>query len=127
MQRLAGAMTALLGGAATGVFGPIEAFAEEPPNPVPGPGLDNWLGEIVLVPYNFAPRGFAFCEGQELPVSQNQALFSLIGNYYGGDGRTTFNLPDTRPLEATSKKVARTTRPPFRHAIALIGNFPSRA
>lgn len=127
MQRLAGAMTALLGGAATGVFGPIEAFAEEPPNPVPGPGLDNWLGEIVLVPYNFAPRGFAFCEGQELPVSQNQALFSLIGNYYGGDGRTTFNLPDTRPLEETSKKMARTTRPPFRHAIALIGSFPSRA
>lgn len=127
MQRLAGAMTVVLGGAATGVIRPIEAIAEEPPDSVPGPGMDNWIGEIVLVPYNFAPRGFAFCEGQELPISQNQALFSLIGTYYGGDGRTTFRLPDTRPLEETSKKVVRAARPPFRHAIALIGSFPSRA
>lgn len=117
----------LLGGATTGVVRPIEAIADETPNSHPGPGMDNWIGEIVLVPYNFAPRGFAFCEGQELPISQNQSLYALIGNYYGGDGRATFKLPDTRPLEETSKKVARAARPPFRHAIALIGSFPSRA
>ena len=116
-----------LGAATTGVVRPIDAIAEETPNSLPGPGMDNWIGEIVLVPYNFAPRGFAFCEGQELPVSQNQSLYALIGNYYGGDGRTTFKLPDTRPLEETSKKVARAARPPFRHAIALSGSFPSRA
>lgn len=45
---------------------------------------------------NFAPRGWAFCDGQLLPISQNTALFSLIGTFYGGDGRTTFGLPDLR-------------------------------
>ena len=62
-----------------------------------------------------------------MQVQQNQALFSLIGNFYGGDGRTTFNLPDTRPLEAAAKKQARVQRPPFRYVIALTGTFPSRA
>ncbi len=55
-----------------------------------------FLGEIKLVGFNFAPRGWAFCEGQILPISQNQSLFSLLGNTYGGDGRTTFALPDLR-------------------------------
>ena len=45
---------------------------------------------------NFAPRGWAFCEGQLMPISQNTALFSLLGTTYGGDGRTTFGLPDLR-------------------------------
>jgi microcystin-dependent protein len=45
---------------------------------------------------NFAPRGWAFCEGQELPISQNQALFSILGTTYGGNGRTTYALPDFR-------------------------------
>ncbi|MCF7567467.1 tail fiber protein [Sabulilitoribacter arenilitoris] len=45
---------------------------------------------------NFAPRGWAFCDGQLLPISQNPALFSLLGTNYGGDGRTTFALPDLR-------------------------------
>jgi len=57
---------------------------------------DPFLGEIILVPYNFAPLGWAFCEGQLLPINQNQALFSLLGTTYGGDGRTTFALPDLR-------------------------------
>ena len=90
-------------------------------------GVDPFIGEIIAVPYNFAPRGFAFCEGQEMLVQQNQALFSLIGDYYGGDGRTTFKLPDTRTLEAAAKKQARAQRPPFRYVIALTGTFPSRA
>ena len=55
-----------------------------------------FLGEIRLVPFAFAPKGWALCEGQLLPINQNQALFSLLGNFYGGDGRTTFALPDLR-------------------------------
>ena len=57
---------------------------------------DPILGEIKMVGFNFAPRGYAFCEGQLLPISQNTALFSLLGTTYGGDGRTTFALPDLR-------------------------------
>jgi microcystin-dependent protein len=53
-----------------------------------------FIGQLMLVPYNFAPRGFAFCQGQLLPISQNTALFSLLGTYYGGDGRSTFALPN---------------------------------
>lgn len=55
-----------------------------------------FLGEIFLVPYNFAPRGFAFCSGQVLPIAQNTALFSLLGTTFGGNGQTTFALPDLR-------------------------------
>lgn len=54
------------------------------------------LGEIKLFGGNFAPGGWAFCEGQLLPINSNQALFSLLGTIYGGDGRTTFGLPDLR-------------------------------
>jgi microcystin-dependent protein len=62
-----------------------------------------FLGQIILVPYNFAPRGWAFCSGQILPIAQNTALFSLLGTTYGGNGQTTFALPDLRgrvPLSA---------------------------
>lgn len=55
-----------------------------------------FLAEIRMVGFNFAPRGWAFCDGQLLPINQNQALFSLMGTFYGGDGRTTFALPDLR-------------------------------
>ncbi len=64
-----------------------------------------FVGEIRMVGFNFAPRGYAFCDGQLLPISQNHALFSLLGTTYGGDGRTTFGLPDLRgrfPLHAGS-------------------------
>lgn len=54
------------------------------------------LGEIRMFGGNFAPRGWAMCDGQILPISQNSALFSLLGTMYGGDGRTTFALPDLR-------------------------------
>ena len=53
-----------------------------------------FLGEIRLVGFNFAPVGWALCDGQLLPISQNTALFSLLGTQYGGDGKTTFALPD---------------------------------
>ena len=55
-----------------------------------------FVGEIAMFGGNFAPRGWAFCNGQLLPISQNSALFSLLGTTYGGDGRTTFGLPDLR-------------------------------
>jgi microcystin-dependent protein len=56
--------------------------------------MDPFLGQLLLVPYNFAPRGYAFCQGQLLPIAQNTALFSLLGTQYGGDGRSTFALPN---------------------------------
>lgn len=55
---------------------------------------DPFVGEIRLLALNFAPRGWAFCRGQLLPISQNTALFALLGTTYGGDGKTTFALPD---------------------------------
>ena len=58
--------------------------------------IDPFLAETVLFSFNFAPRGWAQCNGQLLPINQNQALFSLLGTTYGGDGRTTFALPDLR-------------------------------
>src|SRR6266511_178123 len=53
-----------------------------------------FLGEIRIFGFNFAPRGWAFCNGQLLAISQNTALFSLLGTTYGGNGQTTFSLPD---------------------------------
>ena len=61
-----------------------------------------FLGQLLLVPYNFAPQGWAFCQGQILPISQNTALFSLLGTMYGGNGQTTFALPDLRGRVALS-------------------------
>ena len=55
-----------------------------------------FLAEIRIVAFNFAPRGWAFCDGQILPINQNQSLYSLLGTTYGGDGRTSFALPDNR-------------------------------
>jgi microcystin-dependent protein len=57
---------------------------------------DPFIGEMMWVPYNFAPQGWAFCEGQLLPIAQNTALFSLLGTTFGGNGITTFALPDMR-------------------------------
>ncbi|MBZ5491808.1 MAG: tail fiber protein [Acidobacteriia bacterium] len=56
--------------------------------------MDPFVAEIRIFPFNFAPKGWAFCNGQLLPISQNTALFSLLGTTYGGDGKSTFALPD---------------------------------
>jgi len=64
-----------------------------------------FLAEVRIVGFNFAPRGWATCDGQILPINQNQALFSLLGTTYGGDGRTNFALPDLRgrtPIHVSS-------------------------
>jgi microcystin-dependent protein len=58
--------------------------------------MDPFIGTIVMFGGTFAPRNWAFCEGQLLSITQHQALFSIIGTTYGGDGRTTFALPDLR-------------------------------
>src|ERR1700704_3348007 len=55
-----------------------------------------FLGEMRIVSFNFAPKGWAECNGQFLPINQNQALFSILGTMYGGNGQTTFALPDFR-------------------------------
>jgi microcystin-dependent protein len=55
---------------------------------------DPFVAEIRIFPFSFAPKGWAFCDGQLLPLSQNTALFSLLGTVYGGDGKSTFALPD---------------------------------
>lgn len=80
--------------------------------------IDYYLGGIVLFPYNFVPRGWISCEGQILPVAQNQALFSLIGATYGGDGRTTFALPNLKGAEPL---------PAMKYCIANVGIYPSRS
>ena len=64
-----------------------------------------FLGQIVPVPYNFAPKGWAFCQGQLLSISQNTALFSLLGTTYGGNGTTTFALPDLRGRVGISSRL----------------------
>ncbi len=55
---------------------------------------DPFVAEIRIFPFNFAPKGWAFCNGQLMPISQNTALFSLLGTFYGGDGKSTFALPN---------------------------------
>jgi microcystin-dependent protein len=55
---------------------------------------DPFVAEIRIFPFNFAPKGWAWCDGQIMPISQNTALFSLLGTTYGGDGKSTFALPD---------------------------------
>ncbi len=64
---------------------------------------DPFIGEVRLFGFNFNPRGWAYCAGALLPISTNSTLFSLLGTSYGGDGRTTFALPDLRGRSAMSK------------------------
>jgi microcystin-dependent protein len=64
-----------------------------------------FLGEIRIFPWSFAPRGWATCSGQLLPIAQSQALYSLLGTTYGGDGDTTFGLPDFRGRTGKSQGI----------------------
>lgn len=109
-RRAAGAGAAALG---AGLLLPEEAWAgveeraarfgivpgtvvDAQGRPMKPNGAEPFLGEIMLFGGNFAPRGFGLCMGQLLPISSNSALFSILGTTYGGDGRTTFGLPDLR-------------------------------
>jgi microcystin-dependent protein len=88
-------------------------------------GLDPFVGEISLFPYTFVPTGWASCDGQILPISQNTALFSLLGTTYGGDGKSNFALPNLN-----NGAEGGTTNPlgenVGRYCIALQGVFPPR-
>ncbi|EGD46467.1 Tail Collar domain protein [Ruminiclostridium papyrosolvens DSM 2782] len=71
--------------------------------------METMLGEIELFPFTFVPRGWLLCNGQLLSIAQNQALYSLLRNSYGGDGRTTFALPNllgTEPIPNTKFYIA---------------------
>ena len=61
--------------------------------------MEPFLGQIALFPYNFAPRGWLLCTGQLININQNAPLFSLLGTNFGGDGRTTFALPNLQGKE----------------------------
>ena len=80
--------------AITAVISSLIVFSE--PEEAYACGSQPFLGEICWFGGNFAPRGFSFCDGQLLSISSNTALFSILGTTYGGDGRTTFGLPDMR-------------------------------
>jgi len=80
--------------------------------------VDALIGSIYLFPYNFAPSGWLSCEGQVLTITQYQALYALIGPTYGGDGRTTFALPNLKGAEPL---------PTIKYYMATTGIFPSRS
>ena len=86
-------------------------------------GGDCLLGEIKLFSNNIIPRGFLPAEGQTLQINQYQTLFSLIGFKYGGDGQSTFNLPDLRNVEPTHR-TPEGVEVDVNYAICVIGNFP---
>ncbi len=77
--------------------------------------MEPFIGQVMLFSGQFAPRGWADCDGATLPIAQWQALFSLVGTTYGGDGRTTFSLPKIAPPS-----------PGMRYVIALEGVYPPR-
>ena len=79
--------------------------------------MEPFFAQVQLFAFNFAPRLWAFCEGQLMPISQNTALFSLLGTTYGGDGTSTFALPDLRGKEPVDG---------MHYCIALEGMFPRR-
>jgi len=80
--------------------------------------MDPFIGEIRLVGFSFAPRGWALCDGRDMPIAQNQALFALLGTTHGGDGKQTFKLPKLAHSQSTS--------PSGIYIIALQGIFPAR-
>lgn len=79
--------------------------------------MDPILGQIQLFAFSYAPKGWMPCDGTLLPINQNTAVFSLFGTTYGGDGRTTFALPDLRGKEPV---------PGSAYCICVQGIYPSR-
>ncbi len=83
-------------------------------------GAQPFIGEIETFAFNFCPTGWAPLNGQLLPISQNTALFSLVGTRYGGDGQTTFAVPLAKPVLTLAQGAS------LIQCIALVGIFPSR-
>ena len=94
--------------------------------------MEQYIGQIQQFGYYFAPRGWAFCHGQLLPIQHNEALFSLLGTNFGGDGVTTFALPDLRPRDEKGFIINVSVgelyqgKPYLETCIALEGIYPSR-
>ena len=107
MKRLIYTMTAL-----AGVFCAA-------PRPAAAQAYEPFIGEIETFAFSFCPAGWAPLNGQLLPISQNQALFALLGTTYGGDGKTTFALPTAKPIFTA-------TGATLQQCISLFGVFPSR-
>jgi microcystin-dependent protein len=82
--------------------------------------MEAMLGQVVLFPYPFTPRGWVPCDGQLLPIRENAALFSLLGTQYGGDGTTSFALPKLASIQAQDGSEVR-------YFIALMGIYPERS
>ncbi|UCD82850.1 MAG: tail fiber protein [Desulfobacterales bacterium] len=80
--------------------------------------MEGTIGEVRLFAGNFAPRFWAFCQGQTIPISQNEALFSILGIQFGGDGRQTFMLPKLDNIKCGQGEL--------RYIICLQGIFPQR-
>ena len=80
--------------------------------------IDCYMGQIQLFGFSFAPKDWAVCKGQILSVNEYQALYSLLGNQYGGDGRNTFALPNLQGAEPL---------PNMKYYIALTGTYPTRS
>jgi len=87
--------------------------------------MDGTIGEIKMFGGTFAPRNWAFCSGQLLPILNNSALFSILGTKYGGDGRTTFALPDLREKDKNGSPRNWINEPVY--IICLNGIYPSRS
>lgn len=90
---------------------------------------DPYIGEIKIVSFGFAPKGWAVCNGQVLPIAQNQALFSLLGTTFGGDGRTTFALPNLqgRAPVHTGNEVTLGTSAGEEHHTLTVGEMPAHS
>lgn len=80
--------------------------------------MEYFLGQILLLPYDFNVRYLAHCDGRSIQISENEALFSLLSDKYGGDGRTYFKLPDLRGAEPV---------PGLCYHIVMQGTYPSRS
>ena len=96
--------------------------------------MNPFIGQIMMVGFSFAPKGWALCNGQLLPINQNQALFSLIGTYYGGDGRTNFALPNLQGRvaihqgsSAGTSNYAIGTSGGVEHVALLVNNLPAHS
>lgn len=94
--------------------------------------MEVFIGMIAQFPYYFAPRDWTFCHGQLLQIKDNQALFSLLGTNYGGDGIHTFGLPDLRPKDENGVPLQIQVgdiyqgKPYMEHSICLYGIYPQR-
>jgi microcystin-dependent protein len=87
--------------------------------------MDMYLGQLFQVAFDWAPNGSMLCEGQQLQVTHYPALYSLLGTTYGGNGQTTFQLPDLRPKGPDGKPDNRWNHGP-RTAIVIDGLYPAR-